>query len=159
LGQHLADAADNEHAMIDSTVVRAHQHSAGAKKKMHGADSLGRCTRQPRRLLPAVVTRTTSLAPMTWAEVERLVDHLVLLQAGRVSDLQSDPSLPLAGGREAAVTFDAYDASYGLAVLRIDGGEFAIPLVNATAGHPTIGSRLLPGTLAWRVSRRIKRQF
>jgi transposase len=31
--QHLADDADNEYAMIDSTIVRAHQHSAGAKKK------------------------------------------------------------------------------------------------------------------------------
>ena len=31
--QHLAADADNEYAMIDSTVVRAHQHSAGAKKK------------------------------------------------------------------------------------------------------------------------------
>ena len=30
--QHLADAADNEYAMIDSTIVRAHQHSAGAQK-------------------------------------------------------------------------------------------------------------------------------
>src|SRR4028118_2156505 len=29
--QHLADDADNEYAMIDSTIVRAHQHSAGAK--------------------------------------------------------------------------------------------------------------------------------
>ena len=29
----LADDADNEYAMIDSTIVRAHQHSAGAKKK------------------------------------------------------------------------------------------------------------------------------
>jgi transposase len=29
----LATEADNEYAMIDSTVVRAHQHSAGAKKK------------------------------------------------------------------------------------------------------------------------------
>lgn len=29
----LADDSDNEYAMIDSTVVRAHQHSAGAKKK------------------------------------------------------------------------------------------------------------------------------
>jgi len=29
----LAEAADNEYAMIDSTIVRAHQHSAGAKKK------------------------------------------------------------------------------------------------------------------------------
>ena len=31
---HLAADADNEYAMIDSTIVRAHQHSAGAKKKM-----------------------------------------------------------------------------------------------------------------------------
>lgn len=30
----LADEADNEYAMIDSTIVRAHQHSAGAKKKI-----------------------------------------------------------------------------------------------------------------------------
>jgi transposase len=31
--QHLAGEADNEYAMIDSTIVRAHQHSAGAQKK------------------------------------------------------------------------------------------------------------------------------
>src|SRR4029077_13461457 len=31
--QHLAADADNEYAMMDSTIVRAHQHSAGAKKK------------------------------------------------------------------------------------------------------------------------------
>src|SRR3982751_6517581 len=30
---HLSDDADNEYAMIDSTIVRAHQHSAGARKK------------------------------------------------------------------------------------------------------------------------------
>jgi transposase len=29
----LAKDADNEYSMIDSTIVRAHQHSAGAKKK------------------------------------------------------------------------------------------------------------------------------
>jgi transposase len=29
----LSADADNEYAMIDSTIVRAHQHSAGAKKK------------------------------------------------------------------------------------------------------------------------------
>lgn len=29
--QALAHEADNEYAMIDSTIVRAHQHSAGAK--------------------------------------------------------------------------------------------------------------------------------
>src|SRR3977135_3731160 len=29
----LADDPDNEYAMIDATIVRAHQHSAGARKK------------------------------------------------------------------------------------------------------------------------------
>jgi transposase len=29
---HLASDADNEYAMIDSTIVRVHQHSAGAQK-------------------------------------------------------------------------------------------------------------------------------
>ena len=31
--KQLARDADNEYAMIDSTIVRAHQHSAGARKK------------------------------------------------------------------------------------------------------------------------------
>lgn len=31
--QALATTADNEYAMIDATIVRAHQHSAGAQKK------------------------------------------------------------------------------------------------------------------------------
>jgi len=30
----LCPVADNEYAMIDSTIVRAHQHSAGAQKKL-----------------------------------------------------------------------------------------------------------------------------
>ena len=34
--EHLASEADNEYAMIDSTIVRAHQHSAGAPKKRSG---------------------------------------------------------------------------------------------------------------------------
>jgi transposase len=33
LFQRLAGEADNEHAILDSTIVRAHQHSAGAIKK------------------------------------------------------------------------------------------------------------------------------
>src|SRR6266581_6178632 len=31
--KHLSIDADNEYAMIDATIVRAHQHSAGARKK------------------------------------------------------------------------------------------------------------------------------
>ncbi len=34
--------ADNEYAMIDSTIVRAHQHSAGAKKKPEKTRPLGK---------------------------------------------------------------------------------------------------------------------
>lgn len=37
----LAEDADNEYAMIDSTIVRAHQHSAGAKKKKIKMKRLG----------------------------------------------------------------------------------------------------------------------
>jgi transposase len=38
--QVLAADADNEYAMIDATIVRAHQHSAGAKGGMHRAKLL-----------------------------------------------------------------------------------------------------------------------
>lgn len=38
--QTLAVDADNEYAMIDSTIVRAHQHSAGAKGGMQRAKRL-----------------------------------------------------------------------------------------------------------------------
>jgi molybdate transport system ATP-binding protein len=78
------------------------------------------------------------------AEVERLADHLVLMHAGRVaaagplSALQSDPALPLAAARDAAVTLDAvveaYDVSYGLAVLKVEGGRFTVPMKRANIG-------------------------
>ncbi|HSZ94412.1 MAG TPA: IS5 family transposase [Acetobacteraceae bacterium] len=40
--QYLAADADNEYAMIDSTIVRAHQHSAGAQKKPGEDQAIGR---------------------------------------------------------------------------------------------------------------------
>src|SRR5215218_5093354 len=48
--QHLATDADNEYAMIDSTIVRAHQHAAGAPKKPARTKPLGaaRAGFQPR---------------------------------------------------------------------------------------------------------------
>jgi transposase len=39
--RHLAADADNEYAMIDSTIVRAHQHAAGAPKKLDQTRRLG----------------------------------------------------------------------------------------------------------------------
>ena len=71
------------------------------------------------------------------AEVERLADQVVLMEKGHVlaagplADLQSDPSLPLAMARDAAVTLDAtveaYDAAYGLLTLTVRGGRFIAP--------------------------------
>jgi transposase len=40
--QLLASEADNEYMMIDATIVRAHQHSAGAQKKTATKQSAGR---------------------------------------------------------------------------------------------------------------------
>jgi molybdate transport system ATP-binding protein len=79
------------------------------------------------------------------AEIERLADHLILMQAGSVlaagplAVLQSDPSLPLAVGRDAAVNFDAtagsYDAAYGILTLQIDGGHLLVPAPPVAAGE------------------------
>lgn len=41
LFHQLAAEADNEYGMIDSTIVRAHQHSAGARKKKMETKLLG----------------------------------------------------------------------------------------------------------------------
>ncbi|WP_182356153.1 IS5 family transposase [Komagataeibacter europaeus] len=40
--RHLAADRDNEYMMIDSTIVRAHQHSAGARKKGGADQAIGR---------------------------------------------------------------------------------------------------------------------
>jgi len=71
------------------------------------------------------------------AEVERLADTLVLMEAGRVravgplAALLSDPALPLARLPEAAgvmdATVEALDSAYGLSSLRVPGGNLLVP--------------------------------
>ena len=71
------------------------------------------------------------------AEIERLADTLILLEKGRVlaagtlSDLESDPALPLVHAPDAAVTLDgivsAIDESYALTTLAIPGGNVIVP--------------------------------
>jgi molybdate transport system ATP-binding protein len=83
------------------------------------------------------------------SEIERLADHLVLMEHGKVlatgplQTLQSDPSLPLAGAREAAVSFhamvEAHDSTYGLLTLRVAGGHLQVPAATAKTGK---GQRL-----------------
>jgi molybdate transport system ATP-binding protein len=79
------------------------------------------------------------------AEVERLADFLVLMQAGKVvaagpiAELQSDPALPLASARDAAVSLDAtvegYDETYGLLTLGIGGGQLMVPAQPGRVGE------------------------
>lgn len=78
------------------------------------------------------------------AEVERLADYLILIRAGAViasgafDDVRSNPTLPLALAKEAAVTLNAtvtsYDEKYGLATMAVDGGSFIAPMPRAPAG-------------------------
>ncbi|HEX3664003.1 MAG TPA: IS5 family transposase, partial [Rhizomicrobium sp.] len=93
----LAADADNEYAMIDSTIVRAHQHSAGAQKKNGEDQAIGR-----------------SKGGLT-TKIHALVDALgnptaFFLTQGQAHDLEgSDKLLPLlqAGTLLADKAFDA----------------------------------------------------
>ncbi len=80
------------------------------------------------------------------AEVERLADHLVLLDAGRVvaygprEELQADPALPVVRLPDAAVALNAtvtsYDGEYGLTTLAIEGGTIIAPGQYGAPGTP-----------------------
>lgn len=71
------------------------------------------------------------------AEVERLADHLVLLEGGRVraagplAELIADPELPLARRAGVAAVLEgrvvAVDAEFGLARVAVAGGELLAP--------------------------------
>jgi molybdate transport system ATP-binding protein len=79
------------------------------------------------------------------AEVERLADQIVLMDNGRVigagplDELQSNPALPLAIARDAAVTLDgvieAHDNGYGLLTLSVRGGSLIVPAPQAAIGE------------------------
>jgi molybdate transport system ATP-binding protein len=80
------------------------------------------------------------------AEVERLADHLALMEAGRVvacgplADLQVDPRLPIAHLPEASVTLGGtimhYDWEYGLTTLAVDGAAIIVPGQCGPVGAP-----------------------
>jgi molybdate transport system ATP-binding protein len=78
------------------------------------------------------------------AEVERLADRLVLLEAGRViasgplSELEADPKLPLLGAADAAVMLEgsvvAVDPAYALTSFSVPGGTLIVPGMHGGAG-------------------------
>ncbi|MFM8860248.1 MAG: molybdenum ABC transporter ATP-binding protein [Methylocystis sp.] len=75
-------------------------------------------------------------------EIEQIADHLVLIASGKVqasgklTAIQSDPSLPLAGSYDAAVSLDgtlvSYDQIFGIARFSVMGGFLNVP------SHPMI---------------------
>jgi transposase len=92
----LAADADNEYAMIDSTVVRAHQHSAGAKKA-DGDQAIGR-----------------SKGGLT-TKIHALVDALgnplkIILTGGQVHDLAGADALLPGMEAKALLADKAFDA-------------------------------------------------
>jgi transposase len=91
----LASDADNEYMMIDATIVRAHQHSAGAQKKT--ATKLGR-----------------SRGGLT-TKIHALVDALgnpanLMLTAGQIHDLACAQDLIENADPQALIADKAYDA-------------------------------------------------
>jgi molybdate transport system ATP-binding protein len=79
------------------------------------------------------------------AEVERLADQIVLIEKGRVigagplEEIESDPALPLAVARDAAVTLDgvieARDHGYGLITIGVRGGSLVAPAAGGAVGE------------------------
>jgi molybdate transport system ATP-binding protein len=71
------------------------------------------------------------------AEIERLADHIVLMENGRVRaagalvEVLSDPALPLARMPDAAVIMEgsvkSYDEEYGLSTMAVSGGTLIVP--------------------------------
>jgi molybdate transport system ATP-binding protein len=79
------------------------------------------------------------------AEVERLADHIVLLDRGTVvssgllRDIQSNPASPLARLPEAGVSLDCkileQQCDYGLTKLLVSGGTLLVPAVEGAMGE------------------------
>ena len=92
----LASDHDNEYMMIDATIVRAHQHSAGAKKK-DGAQAIGRSR-------GGLTTKIHALVDALGNPVE------VMLSPGQDHDLTCAESLIEAVDPGALIADKAFDA-------------------------------------------------
>ncbi|WP_440870591.1 IS5 family transposase [Thiocystis violacea] len=111
--EHLAADADNEYAVLDSTIVRAHQHRAGAQKK--GEQAIGR---SKGGLSTKIHARTDALGNPTG----------FYLTGGRASDLVGADYLLVGLEAEALLADKAYDADERvLEVLKASGTVAVIP--------------------------------
>jgi len=99
LFEHLAAKADNEYAMIDSTIGRAHQHRAGAQK--NDDQAIGRSK--------------GGLSTKIHALVDALGNPLrFLLTPGQADDLIGADALLPQMAAEVLISDKAYDADEGV---------------------------------------------
>ena len=110
----LADDPDNEYAIIDATIVRAHQHSAGARKKKGVNQAIGR-----------------SRGGLT-TKIHMIVDALgnplaFTLTAGQVHDITQAETLTSQVQPEALLADKGYDADAYIASLRARAIQPVIP--------------------------------
>jgi transposase len=114
--EQLADDADNEYVMIDATIVRAHQHSAGTK---------GGGSQTPKRLVAALVGLSTKIHATVDALGNPLSFHLT---PGQACDLDcADKLLPNLVA-DTVLADKAYDADERvLQPLKAQGKTVVIP--------------------------------
>jgi len=110
----LADDPDNEYAMIDATIVRAHQHSAGARKTKGVTQAIGR-----------------SRGGLT-TKIHMIVDALgnplaFSLTGGQVADITQAETLTAQVQPEAVLADKGYDADVYIASLRARAIQPVIP--------------------------------
>jgi transposase len=111
----LAADADNEYALMDATIVRAHQHSAGAKQSSAEQEAIGR---SKGGLSTKIHTLTDALGNPT---------HF-FLTPGQASDLEGADELLPQVEAEAVLADKAYDADERVVIpLQQRGIEVVIP--------------------------------
>src|SRR5271170_234501 len=110
----VADDPDTEYAMIDATIVRAHQHSAGARKKPIVNQAIGR----PRGGL------TTKI----YMVVDALGNPLAFsLTGGQVHDITQTETLTAEIQAEALLADKGYDSDKYVASLKVRAIKPVIP--------------------------------
>ena len=109
----LSGDADMEHLFLDSTIVRAHQHSAGAQKKA-GEQEIGRSR--------------GGLTTKLHVAVDSLGHPLrVILTAGQVSDIAQAAALIKDQPAEFIVADKGYDADAFVETITAQGSQAFIP--------------------------------
>jgi len=108
----LGGDADMEQLFIDSTIVRAHQHSAGAKKSRQSGN------RPLARRIDDQIARCRRCAGQSAAR---------LLSAGQVADIDCASALIKNMPCQAVVADKGYDADHFVARIESAGAEAVIP--------------------------------